>query len=389
MKLDKAPDIASRAKQRRRGHNEGSIYQRKDGRWVGAVTASDGTRKSYYGKTSAEARAKVLDARSNLQKGLPISMDGRKKVRQFLEEWLVSIKSSVRPKTYVTYEGLVRLHISPALGKQRLIALTPEQLHRFYNERLAAGLSPQSVRHLHAVVHRALEQAARWNLVGRNVADLVTPPRVEHREIHALTAEEAQKLIEASQDDRHGALYVLALSTGMRQGELLALRWRDVDLDAGYLYVNGTLQRTEDGLTIAAPKTAGSRRSVMLSTLATGALRKHRVRQNAERLLMGENWENNNFVFANEVGRPIEATNLLRRSFKPLLRQAGLPAIRFHDLRHSAATLLLEKGIHPKIVSDMLGHSQVGITLNLYSHVTPTMQKQAAEAMDGILSRAH
>src|SRR5690606_33080394 len=140
------------------------------------------------------------------------------------------------------------------------------------------------------------------------VADLVSPPRAEHRDIHAFTADQAQKFIEACQKDRLGALYVLAISTGMRQGELLALRWRDVDLDAGHLYVSGTLQRTEDGLAIAAPKTAGSRRSVMLSTLAIDALRKHKVRQNAERLLMGENWENNDFVFANEVGRPIEAT---------------------------------------------------------------------------------
>jgi integrase len=381
-------NVGSRSKRRRRGHNEGSIYQRKDGRWVGAVTESDGTRKYFYGRTSAEVRARVLEARSNLQKGVPISMDGRKKVRQFLDEWLASIKSSVRPKTYVTYEGLVRLHITPGIGNLRLIALTPDHLNRFYNERLDAGLSPQSVRHLHAVVHRALEQAARWNLVGRNVADLVTPPRIAHRDIHAFTADQAQKFIKACQDNRLGALYVLALSTGMRQGELLALRWRDVYLDAGYLYVNGTLQRTEDGLAIAAPKTAGSRRSVMLSALAIDALRKHKVRQNAERLLMGENWENNDFVFANEVGRPIEATNLLRRSFKPLLSSAGLPPIRFHDLRHSAATLLLEKGIHPKIVSDMLGHSQVGITLNLYSHVTPTMQAQAAAAMDSLLGGA-
>jgi integrase len=381
-------NVGSRSKMRRRGHNEGSIYQRKDGRWVGAVTESDGTRKYYYGRTSGEVRDRVLSARANLKKGLPISMDARKSIRQFMDDWLASIRPSVRPKTYVTYEGLVRLHINPALGNYRLIALTPEQLHRFYNDRLAAGLSPQSVRHLHAVIHRALEQAARWNLVGRNVGDLVTPPRVEHRDIHPLSPEQAQKLIEACQDDRLGALYVLALSTGMRQGELLALRWRDVDLDAGYLYVSGTLQRTGDGLAISAPKTAGSRRSVLLSALAVDSLRKHKLQQNSERLLMGGNWENNDFVFANEVGRPIEATNLLRRSFKPLLGRAGLPNIRFHDLRHSAATLLLEKGIHPKIVSDMLGHSQVGITLNLYSHVTPTMQKQAADAMDVILRQA-
>jgi integrase len=337
-------------------------------------------------------------------------MDARKNVGKFLDEWLASIKASVRPKTYETYEGLVRLHIKPALGKLPLIGLGPDNLSRFYNERLAAGFSPQSVRHMHAVIHRALEQAARWNMVGRNVAHLVSPPRVERKEISALNARQAQALIDASRNDRVGSLYVLALSTGMRQGELLALRWRDVDLDAGYLQVNGSLQRTSEGLAISAPKTAGSRRTIMLSNVALDALRAHKIRQNAERLLSGSEWENNDLVFANEVGRPIEATNLLRRSFKPLLQSTctcshaknkheniacsrcdcssftDLPDIRFHDLRHSAATLLLSQGIHPKIVSDMLGHSQVGITLNLYSHVTPTMQRQAAEAMDTLLT---
>jgi len=184
----------------------------------------------------------------------------------------------------------------------------------------------------------------------------------------------------------NGGLYVLALTTGMRQGELLALRWKDVDLEAASLSVRGTLTRSPDGLTVAEPKTTGSRRHVFLGIIAVDALRRHRVNQTAERLLKSPEWENNDLVFANEVGKPIEASNLRRRSFQPLLEKAGLPRIRFHDLRHSAATLLLTQGIHPKVVSERLGHSKVSITLDLYSHVTPTLQKEAAMALDALIA---
>jgi integrase len=372
-------------KKHRRGHNEGSIYQRKDGRWVAGQTLEGRKRVYYYGKTRAEVQAKLLAGLKATHDGISIAQDGRKSVEQYVLTWLKSIKPQVKPKTYTTYEGLVRLHIVPALGKVKLVKLTPEHLQRFYSERIDTGLSPQSVRHMNAVLHRALEDAVRWNNVARNVADLVTPPRVERREMKVLAPEEARRFLDTVRTERIGALYILAITTGLRQGELLALRWRDVDLEARSLRITGTLQRGEAGLAIAAPKTATSRRQVLLGTMAIEALRDHRIRQNAERLLLGPAWENNDLVFANEVGRPIEATNLLRRSFKPLLKAAGVPAIRFHDLRHSAATLLLSQGIHPKVVSEMLGHAQVGITLNLYSHVTPTMQRQAADAMDSLL----
>jgi len=243
------------------------------------------------------------------------------------------------------------------------------------------------VAHLHAVLHRALEQAAQWGLTPRNVAKLVTPPRPARREMATLSPEQARASLEAAEGDRLEALYVLALSTGMRQGELLALRWRDVDLEGGTLQVRATLQRTRDGFQFAEPKTARSRRQVALTKPAVEALRRHRSRQLEERLQMGAAWEDNDLVFANEVGRPIEAGNLIRRSFHPLLDRAGLQHIRFHDLRHTAATLALGKGVHPKIVAEMLGHSQIAVTLDLYSHVTPTMQRQAAEALEAALSR--
>lgn len=369
----------------RRANGEGSIYRRKNGGWTARISLTGGERKDFYGKTRQEVAAKLAAASERQRTGLPL-VNERQTVGAYLQSWLQGVKTSARPKTYTTYEGLVRLHAEPKIGKVPLAKLTPQHLQDLYADRLDAGLSPQTVRHLHAVLHRALGQAARWGLVTRNVADLITPPRISRHEIQALDVVQSRALLQAAKGDRLEALYVLALTTGMRQGELLALRWKDVDLEAATLSVRGTLSRSPEGLTVAEPKTAGSRRHVFLGPIAVDALRRHRVNQTAERLLKAPGWENSDLVFVNEVGKPIEASNLRRRSFRPLLEKAGLPRIRFHDLRHSAATLLLTQGIHPKVVSERLGHSKVSITLDLYSHVTPTLQKEAAMALDALIA---
>jgi integrase len=203
--------------------------------------------------------------------------------------------------------------------------------------------------------------------------------------MRTLSPEQAQRFLAAAVGDPLEALYVLALSSGMRQGELLGLHWRDVDLDDGVVRVTGSLARIKTGLTFGETK-SGKTRQVALSGVAIDALRRHRVVQSKERLRLGEIWEDNDLVFANGVGRPIDARNVLSRSFHPVLERSGLPIIRFHDLRHTAATLLLGRGLHPKIVSEMLGHSQISVTLDLYSHVTPLMHRQAAEAMNAVLT---
>lgn len=267
-----------------------------------------------------------------------------------------------------------------------LTRLSPQHLQRLYATKLET-LSPTTVNHVHAVLHKALSNAVRWGAVNRNVADLVDPPRNRPFEIATLTAHEARTFLDAASGNRLEALFVLAVTTGMRQGELLGLRWRDVDFDACALQIRGSMQATPDGLRIMEPKTRTSQRRVTLSREPVDALRRHRVAQAEERLQLGAAWEDNGLVFANVVGRPIAAGNLLRRSFEPLLKRAGLPRIRFHDLRHTSATLLLGRGIHPKIVAEMLGHSRVGTTLDRYSHVTPTMQREAAEAFDLILGQ--
>jgi integrase len=359
------------------------VYQRTDGRWCASVTAEGRRRQHFLGRTRAEVARKLTEALDARDKGALVT-GPRQTVSQFFTEWLDAVQPSLRPRTFVGYEQLVRLHVLPDLGTLSLTKLGPQHLQQLYASRLTAGLSPTTVNHLHALIHKALSHALRWSLVHRNVADLVDPPRNRHFEIAPLTAEQARAFLSAASGHRLEALYVVAVTTGMRQGELLGLRWRDVDLDAGTLQIRGSMQLTPDGLRIMEPKTAGSRRRVALSRQPIDALRRHRVAQAEERLRMGAAWENNELVFATKTGQPI-TPSMLRRSYEPLLTRAGLPRMRFHDLRHTSATLLLGRGVHPKVVSEMLGHTRISTTLDLYSHVSMTMQQQAAEAFDAIL----
>jgi integrase len=375
----------------RRGHNEGSIYKRTDGRWAASLDLGyvDGKRrrKDIYARTRAEVARKLTAALKAKQDGLPIPSD-RMTVRGFLNLWLKGVATSVRPRTATRYEEVLRLHIPETLGRVPLVKLVPQHLRDLYADRLAAGLSPASVVKLHNILHASLGQAARDGLVIRNVAALVNPPRIPKHEMTTWTPVQALQFLAAAESDPLEALYILAVTCGIRQGELLALEWSDVDLDHRSIAIRSTLSRTKTGLTIGETK-SGKARQVCIGSRAVEALRQHRTRQIEERLRGGRLWDDQHLVFTNGLGRPLEATNLRRRSFAPLLVRSGVPKIRFHDLRHTAATLLLQQDVHPKIVSEMLGHSQIAITLNLYSHVTPTMQRQAAETMDSLLATSN
>ncbi len=373
----------------RRGHGEGSIFQRKDGLWVGVVDEGRNelgkrSRRVYYGKTRRVVAERVKTAHTAQKNGISL-VDDKQTVAAFLTSWLESVRPTLKPRTWVRYGQLVTIHAVPFIGQIPLSRLAPQNLRELYANRLEAGQSASSVRQLHAILGSALGRAARDNGT-RDVSALVDAPRVKRGEMHALSPEQAEQFLQAAKTDPLEALYVVALTTGMRQGEILGLNWRDVDLEGGSVSVQRLLQRVNGALEFSEPKTKRSKRRIDLSQRALAALRQHRIRQKEERIRHGLAWEDMDLVFANEVGRPIEASNLIRRSFLPLLEHAGLARIRFHDLRHTAASLLLGRGIHPKIVSEMLGHSTIAITLDTYSHVIPTMQRQAAEAMDAILS---
>jgi len=254
-----------------------------------------------------------------------------------------------------------------------------------YRDKLDTGLSPRTVQLVHTTLRKALNQAVKWVLVPRNVADAAQAPRPTKREIRPLTLEQVRELLNAARGDRLEALYALAVSAGLREGELLGLRWEDVDFDRAILRVRQQLTRTRDGLSFTAPK-RGKSRSVQLTPNTTRALRDHRKRQLEERVGSAGLWQDSGLVFTTGRGTPLDVANLTYRSFRPLLERAGLPKIRFHDLRHTFATLMLSNNEHPKVVQEMLGHSTITQTMDTYSHVLPNMQEQAASRLGVLLS---
>jgi integrase len=363
-------------RRKRRAPGEGSITKRKDGLWAGMLDLGwqDGRRKRkfVYARTRSEAARKLADASRDLREGRLIA-DERMTVEQYLRSWLEIIEPTIAARTHKRYGQLLRLHAYPYIGRLRLSKLEPSHLAQLYARRIKTGLSPTTVLQLHRVLHHSLKDGHRQGLAPRNVAELVTPPVKAEHEFITLSPKQARHFLEIVEGNRLHALYVVALTTGMREGELLGLRWADVDLDAGAFHVTRRLKRRT------------SRRQVLLVAIAIQALKLHRERQEQERRRAGSTWAGEDLVFPNTVGRPVNPSNFLRREFYPLLEAAGLPRMRFHDLRHSAATLLLGMGVHPKIVSEMLGHTQIGITLDLYSHVTATMQRDAVQAFEELL----
>jgi integrase len=366
-----------------RANGEGSIYPKGDGFEVALIV--HGRRRTARAKTVTEARAKLRELqRKQEQEQAPY--DDRMTVKQFLEYWLSVTETTVRPRTYKRYAEYVRVHALPAIGHLRLAQLRPVHLQDLYAARLKAGASPSTVQHLHAALHRALKMAERWEYVPRNVASRVSPPRVPKFKIRPLTVTEVRGLLAAASGTRFEAAVVLAVVTGMRLGEIFALRWSDIDLsDDGVIHVRGSLQRVDGRLQVVEPKTAGSVRDVALSELGREALRRHRKQQTKHRMQMGDSWEDNGLVFPNAWGRYMATDYFVRREFRRILDVGQLPHIRFHDLRHTFATLQLGNQQPIKIVSEMMGHSRTAITQDLYTHVSAQMQRKAADALDAAL----
>ena len=375
---------------KKRGNGEGSIHRRKGGGWCAqytVYTAEGRKRRTLYGKTRAEAAKKLAKALSDREDGMVFDAENLT-VGEYLDRWLKdSVEGNVGPRTLSNYQLQVRQHIRPALGRINLKALSPAHDQSVYRSKLDSGLAPSSVRYIHAVLHRALKQALRWGLVPRNASESVDLPRLGNEEVEALLPEEVRAFFEAAQEDRLEALYVVAVTVGLRRGELLGLRWTDLKLDGEpKLRVGRQLQRMRDGSgrRFVAPK-GGKGRTIHLPARTVEALKAHRTRQAEVRLKAGPLYQDARLVFASEIGTPLEPSNIDRRSFKPLLEKAGLPNIRFHDLRHTCATVLLSQGVNPKFVQELLGHADIKLTLGTYSHFLPSMGDQTANAMESAL----
>jgi integrase len=371
----------------KRGNGEGSITRRKNGGWMAqftVYTASGRKRKTLYGKTRAEVAAMLAKALSDRENGLTFDA-GKMTVGEYLERWLTdSVRGTVRLSTFERHEQIVRVHLKPALGRVGLKNLTTAHVRGLITGKLEAALAPATVRKIHSTLHKALSQAVSDGLVPRNAAD-VKAPRPVPKEMRPLSEAEARMLLEAARGDRFEALYVLAITTGLRRGELLGLRWDDVDLERGMLRVGRALVREGGRHAVGETKTRRARRQVNLTPRAVNALKVHRKRQLEEKMRLAGLYEVRSLIFTTQRGTSVNPERLVKRSFKPLLKRAGLQEIRFHDLRHTCATLLLGRGVHPKLVQELLGHATIAMTLDTYSHYLPSMGNQAAGAMGDAL----
>jgi len=378
----------------------GSIVKRGKNSWsvivdLGRDPVTGKRRRAWQSVKGSKREAERLLTQLLHQRDQGIDvLPGKLTLGEYLERWLRDYaEPNTAAKTYRNYQDVVRRHLIPALGSLPLTKLRPQHIQAHYSQALQGGrlngkggLSGRSVLRHHQVLHTALRHAVRWQLIASNPADAVEAPRGERHEIHTVGPEEVRALLAAADKTPLGTLIELAVMTGLRQGEMLGLRWEDVDLDAGTLHVRQVCQWLPgQGFAFKAPKTAGSRRAVALAPETVRRLRQHRARQAEEKLALGAAYADHGLVFATPLGTPLDPANL-RRAWTRIVRDADVGHLRFHDLRHSHASLLLQNGVHPKIVSERLGHSGVGITLDIYSHVLPNLQAEAAAGLERLLA---
>ena len=341
--------------------------------------------------TKRAAEAALTEILGRLQRGDYVQ-PSRATLAAFLEEYLAAARTTLRPATWEGYRASLEVYVIPRLGDVPLQGVTPAALTAMYADLLAHGranrpgpLSARTVRMTHSIVRKALSEAVRWGYLARNPADLATPPRQQPSEMHTWSADELRAFLEAVEGDRYYVAYLLAATTGLRRGELLGLRWRDVDLDEGRVSVTQSLLTINNRMVFSPPKTATSRRSVTLDAFTLAALREHRKAALAERLSFAADWPDHDLVSCAPDGEPVHPRRFSAYYFSQHVKAAGLPKIRFHDLRHTHATLALQAGVHPKVVSERLGHSSIAVTMDRYSHVMPAMEAEAAEKVAAVL----
>jgi integrase len=375
---------------------KGHIRERSAGHWAIILEMRDPAtgkrRRKWHSFAGTKRQAQIECARliSEMQRGTYLEPN-KTSLTQFLDKWLADVKTRVSPKTYERYEQICHKNIAPVIGAVPLARLRPEQISEAYAKALATGrrkgdggLSPRTVRQMHAIIKSALTQAVKWELLVRNPAAAVRGPKVSRVAMQTYDLEQTVELIEASRGQRVFIPTLLAVLGGLRRGEIAALRWRHVDLAATQLAVVQSAEQTKGGVRYKEPK-SGRARTIALSATLVTELKTHRIRQAEELLQFGNRISDDDFVVMQADGSPLRPHSLGQEWVRFLARYKALPRIRFHDLRHAHATHLLSSGVHPKVASERLGHSKVGITLDLYSHVLPNMQADAAAIVDGAL----
>lgn len=365
----------------RRGNNEGTIFKRKDGRWQGAISHA-GRRTFVYGKTRTETLEKLRKLQSQVEKGINLKVQNYT-VATFLENWLGSKSGILAGSSLNLYDTVIKRHINPAIGHIKLRDLRPDTIQSLYHHKKNFGRA--TIQTIHAILHGALKQAVMWDLIVRNPADNVIKPRPSKKEMSYLTHDQAQKILIYLSGTRWEALYYLAISLGLRRGELLSLTWDDVNWTRKTLrvarqvvYIGG------QGLQVTTPKSEKSSRTLVLGDAAIEKLKKHQKLQRLEMAAI-HRWEDNNLIFPNTIGKMYHPS-VISDYHHSVMNDLGIEGIRFHDLRHTAATFMLQQGIHPRVVQETLGHSSISMTLGVYSHVTASMREDAAATMDEFLT---
>lgn len=376
---------------KRRGNGEGSIFQRDNGRWVGQIAVGYNAngkrlRRIVYGDTKREVQEAMTRLQNRKLNGT-LGEESRLTVAEFMARWLEdSVRAKAAGTTFDRYTGIVKRQINPKIGGVKLAKITPAHVQGLLSSMEADGFKPASLLYAYSVLRRAMNVALRWGFIARNPTSVVDPPKPKYREITPLNAEQARALLKASESHRLHALFVLALQTGMRQGELFGLHWQDVDLERGTLTVRHTLEEIKGVLRLKEPKSKAGRRNIKLPKTSVAALWQHKAK------MLAEGYAAVPWVFCDTDGKPLRKSNVERRVWKPIRAAAKLadgkpiPQIRFHDLRHTAATLLLLEGVHPKVVQERLGHAKISITLDTYSHVLPGMQDEAADKLNRLFA---
>jgi integrase len=369
---------------KKRSNNEGSIYRRKSGSWR-AMVSVNGKRVSYSAKTKAECQKWVRKMHNQLDQGW--DFDGSQVIlEEYLYQWLNMHKVTLRDHTIHRYMQIIKNHIVPHIGNLQLKDLHLARVESYYALLIDAGVGTRTIREVHAVLHKSLKKAVRYGYIQVNPAHGASLPRYKHAEMQILDENQVSQFLVASHNSRHMALYHLAVVTGSRQGELFGLKWSDLMWNSGILYIKRQVQQIPgQRWKFIEPKTKSGRRSIRLGESTLQILREHLEQQQEQKVKVGNRWQENDLVFPSSVGTPLNPSNL-RIDYIRTLDAAGLPRIRFHDLRHTAASLMLNHGVAVIVVSKILGHAKPSTTMDIYGHLIHEMQEEAAQVMDDLVT---